>query len=483
MIHGYDAACFSQSACQSPRRSVSSGANNRHPLTLTSFEREQHKLLDRLIHHANQPQERRQRASTLSNLPEIVDGADKFLDSFNISDDDDFAKTSSERRYFAKSCIDDINTSFVNDDGRAAWQFSAGGAEKTSPTNPPTQPAEQDGERSSTKPAGTWTQPTDGPFNANGWSDQFGPQTFVPPQRTNSSGSPPRTTRTNSRKPKTTKPVPGEPGQNAILVDDSSDEEAFTWRGRKGQTAAASTDGPQAMDIDSPPAEPAPETPQPNGARNIHVEPSRPEWRSGDFAGVDSTKDKAPEKKEPVKPNNGGSEDSDEFKASFADLRNVAPFATAGTGLKSFTDLKDTLPFESKPSDKIPIELKVSAPKPLDFPAVPQAPRPPLTMGVPNMKTNIPTWDKYVQEFEDYMRRWDKFAGEVTDHFSTRRARIATHREEKGYGFLRARGGTDYSEYFQSVQQDNDVRRRAMAAFDDHEQRLREFEGFRQKMM
>lgn len=482
MVHGYDAACFLGLTCQLSQRSATSGANHHHSLTLTPFEREQHKLLDRLIHNANQPQEKRRRSSTLSKSPDVPRSADKILNSFNISDDNGFSKTPRERHSFAKSSIDDINTSFVNDDGRGTWQFSAGGAEQSPSTKSQTQPAEQDGESSSTKPAESWTQPTDGPFNANGWNDQFGPQTFVPPPRTNSSGSPSKTGWTNARKPKATKPVPGENGQNAILVDDSSDEETFTWRGRKGQTAEAPTDNPQAMDIDSPPAKPASEAPARNGARNINVEPSRPEWRSGDFASAGSSKDKASEQTQPVNLNAVGSEDSEEFKASFADLRNVAPFATHGDGLKSFADLKDNLPFESQPSDEIPLEQKISAPKPLSFPDPPPAPRPPLTMGVANMKTNVPTWNKYVQDFEDYMRRWDVFTGQVTDHFSTRRARIAALREEKGYGFLGARGDSDYLEYFQTVQQDNDVRRRWGAACDDHEQRLREFMAFREKM-
>lgn len=444
-------------------------------------------MLDRLITNAGKPQEKRQRASTLPKPSHTRGCADKLSDSFNISDDDGFPRTSPERKNFARSSVDDINTSFVNDDGRTAWQFNAGGGEQTKPEP---QPVGQDGQGSPTKPAtmpqseaantqGQWTQSTDAAFNADGWNDQFGPQTFVLPLRTNSSASPSKASRTNSRKPKATKPVPGESAQNAVLVDGSSDEETFTWRGRNGRAAS-----PQAMDIDSPPVEPAPENsdPQSNGARNIRVEPSRPEWRSGNFAGVDGSKNKVPEQKQPVNPNAGGSEDTEEFKASFADLRNVAPFASQGAGLKSFTDLKDNLPFESRPSDEIPIEQKVSAPQPLSFPDPPQAPRPPLTMGVPNMQTNLPTWEKYVQEFEDYMRRWDTFTGQVTDHFRERRVQVSDLRKAKGYGFLRARGDAEYLEYFRTVQQDNDVRRRWNAACDEHEQRLREFMACREKM-
>ena len=225
-----------------------------------------------------------------------------------------------------------------------------------------------------------------------------------------------------------------------------------------------------------------PDVSQANGVRNIPVEPSRPEWRSGDF---NNGKKDPEEIKKPVNLPVGGSEDTDEFQASFAEFKNVAPFANEGGGLKSFSSMRDELPFESKPSAQIPIErdnaTSQTAPKPLVLPDPPRAPRPPPTIGVPNMKTNDSTWSKYVQEFQDYVRDWDLFTGQVTDHFAARKAQINKMRSSKGYGFLIS-GDGECSEYFTSVQQDNDVRRRWHAACEDHEQRLREFIACRDKM-
>ena len=492
MIYACDAAVLSGSPCQSNLQSAPSGADH-SPSGLTPFEREQRRLLDDLIKNAGTPREGGNGASSLPISPDEPDKANTFMNSFTIPDDNDFAQAPPGPNNFTKNSVDDINTSFVNDGERAAWQFSAGGGEQTQSETSQHQSAGQDGRGSQSNPAtvpqteaanpqGQRAGTTNGAFHPEGWSDTFGPQTFVPPPRTPSKGSPLKTSRTSTRKPKATKPTSGESGSNAILIEDSSDEETFTWQGRKSHGGAATTDSPQAMDIDSPPAEPAPETPQPSGARKIPVEPSRPEWRTGDFPGVDGTKGKSAEPKPPVNPNAVGSEDSEEFNVSFTDLKNVAPFASQGAGLKSFSELKDNLPFESKASGEIPIEPKTTAARPLVFPDPPLAPRPPPTMGVPSVKTNLPAWEKYVQEFESYMRLWDIFTGQVTEHFAARKTQIATMRKEKGYRFLHARGDGDCLEYLKCVQQDNDVRRRWMSACDEHERRLREFMACREKM-
>lgn len=316
-------------------------------------------------------------------------------------------------------------------------------------------------------------------FNAEGWNDKFGPNTFVPPTRNVSTASPSKTTRTNSKKPKQTKSLNGE---NVIVIDDSSDDDTFTWRGRNSQPNVTVADSPQAMDIDSPPpsSAPAADSPLANGVRNIPVEPSRPEWRSGDFARVDksSTAPTAGAKK--AFSNAVGSEDTEEFQASLADLKNVAPFAHQQEGLKSFGEMKDNLPFESKAAEEAPLP-KVAKPQPLAFPEAPQAPRPPPTFAVSGLQPTVRSWEEYATKFEKYMQQWDMFHGLVTDHFATRKSNVLETRQAKGYDFLRRNEG-DCLEYYKSVQQDNDVRRRWNKACEGHEEHLREFMAFREKM-
>ncbi|RMJ17877.1 hypothetical protein BHE90_004262 [Fusarium euwallaceae] len=445
--------------------------------------------------------------------------------SFPVNDET-FAQTSPDPHRFARSSTDDINTSFAEDEDATGWQFNAGGTEQGSPTKPRSQ-AGRGGRRSPKKrPTLNRTDTSSVPseserpesgkpesaFNPEGWSDKFGPQTFVPQPSQSKSVSPTRSNRASSKKPKASK----KPSHSALVDDSSSDEEVFEWRGRKGQEPPVA-ESPQAMDIDSPPAstsappprppkiptpQPAPTTPSPqpkppvaqpaqpvepttaagtvptfNEPRNIHVEPSRPEWRPGNVDNVNG-KDKPLEiPRKPVNPNNVGSEDSEEFRASFADLRNVAPFAHQSSGLKSFADMKDNLPFESKASADVSIKLpKVH---PLRFPSPPVPPQLPAVNGA---QPNVASWEKYVKDFETYMRLWDTFNSQVVDHFATRKAHIARTREEKGYSFLEARGDADVQEYYNWLEQDMDVRRRWSAACEEHEHRFREFMAFRMRM-
>lgn len=103
-------------------------------------------------------------------------------------------------------------------------------------------------------------------------------------------------------------------------------------------------------------------------------------------------------------------------------------------------------------------------------------------MAIDGMEPTQSSWQNYLEEFERYMREWELFNQQVVDHFATRSSHIARIRESKGYGFLATRGEMDIQEYFNWVQQDNDVRRRWNAACEMHEERFREFMSFRAKM-
>lgn len=498
--HDYDAACRNTSNKCSPLRPTSSGRNQNTPLTLTSFERHQGKFLSKLIENVGIKEAPTKTSSKPRKSNEHIrsDHADTtFSPSFSFPvNEETFAQTSPEGHRFARSSTDDINTSFVDDEDSSTWKFSAGGAEDTQPKSR-SQSGSRTGRRSPIKrppshPAEPPVVPpeagkSDGSFNREDWSDKFGPQTFVPQAPPSQPTSPTKSSRASSRKPKPAKAA----GGGAVVVDDSSDEEVFEWRGRKTQAEPEAAPSPQAMDIDSPPAgsslgaqagtpvAPSP-SPLPRVARNINVEPSRPEWRPGSVEATNGDiKPGEPAKKE-VDPNTVGSEDSEEFRASLADLKNVPPFAQQRSGLESFADLKDTIPFESKASADIPIKLP--KPTPLQFPNVPVAPNLPSTVLLHGVNPNTTSWEKYVKEFEAYLRQWDAFNAQVVDHFATRKAHILRSRGSKGYAFLEARDNTDIQEYYNWVQQDIDVRKRWAEACEEHQQRLREFMAFRQKM-
>lgn len=460
--------------------------------------------------------------------------------SFNFSmDDDTFVPDAPGTAQFRKSSsVDGINTNFVKDNTSATWQFSAGSGDNDSLPQARSQSTNKADRRSPSRsrstnkaglrspirrrPVATAKAPNPGiqaTQNSTGFDPElykFEPQMFAAPRPStpSKSGSPTRPSRGNTRKlPRTPKPKPMSSSSNAAMVeDDDGDDGHYAWRGRNAQPKAATVGSPQAMDIDSPltaspsatpistPPPLVPTTPSvvstpvpvpapiiPSHAhhqhhspvaRNIHVEPSRPEWRPGNVTGLGQAPRQSEERKD-IPINFKGSEDSEEFRATFEDFKNVAPFAPPKPGLKSFTELKDNLPFESQASAELHLNVP-SQPQQLELP------NPPVAPGLPSMvdgvKPSVAMWSKYLEEFEGYLRRWDIFNSQVVDHFATRKTNISNARLSKGYSFLGARGDTDVLEYYNWVDQDNRVRRIWLAACEEHETHFREFMAFREKM-
>ena len=413
---------------------------------------------------------------------------------FAVHDDSGFRATPGSSN-ISRSSVDDINTQFVKEDASHTWEFNAGenrknGGESSAVGNdetfgPTSEPSDHPNPEDDQPHERIEEDEAVAGFNARGWSDKFGPQTFEHQPASASQ----KTVRANSRRKPSTRTTAG---TAAIVEEGSSEEDTYEWRGRKGHGQPARVESPQAMDIDSPsPAgfsrsvDPlASEPPHPQSVRNIPVEPTRPEWRPGRTEGIESgsgtPKIDEIEKSQPHV-NAVGSEDSEEFRASFADLRNVAPFAPPKpTGLKSFEDLKDNLPFESQPAADAAVRLPKA--QPLVFPSAPAAPMLPPTVAIGTIKPTPSSWSSYLADFEDYMRHWDKFNIQVVDHFATRKKHTARTRESKGYGFLGQRSAASVEEYYNCLQQDNDVRQRWNDACMEHEKRFREFMLFRERM-
>ncbi|KAF3811647.1 DnaJ-related protein rsp1 [Colletotrichum gloeosporioides] len=476
----------SQKSETSSSASSSPSGDSLRSHSLTPFERKQGELLSRLVKRQAPEltplgREKRQITTSKQN-PSPVHQADRSdSTSFNFSiDDDTFTRTEPEQPSISRRSTDDINTRFVNNDGSEAYQFSAGSpvhdakgrsqsgsrVGRRSPIKRPTLRHQKD---FAGQPTGSPS--SEGKFDAQDWTQQIGAQNFAPSVST----SPTRTTRSNSRKAKV-KPTAGSAG---LVNDEYDSDEDGDWRGRKTTAEPVGAKSPNAMDIDPPQAGGAPNVAQSNGARNIPVEPSRPEWRPGNVNGVTETAPKSTVRKPDFNPNAAGSEDSEEFRASFADLKNVAPFAQTASGLGSLGDLKMNLPFESQPSSSIPIE-KEKKPA-LEFPVVPVAPRPPPTFAV-GLKPTGGAWQKYIQDFQSYVLRWEIFNAQVIEHFNARKTNIADLRARKGYDFIASRGDDELMEYLDWMQQDKEVRRKWALACEDHEARIREFMLYKSKM-
>ncbi|KAH8173018.1 dnaJ domain-containing protein [Sarocladium implicatum] len=459
-----------------------------HPSpSISPYDRQQYQVLDQLISNAS----RRDIQSHDTNKNPIPNKTNDLtrVTSFNIPDGESHAQDSPDPKPFSRRSTEEIDTSFVEEDAAASWKFSAGGerpmAQPKRRTKPeaPGSPTKNPHPPTATDTSHVPNARPDGPFNPGGWGDQFGPETFVPQRDQTASASPTRTNRKNSRKTKTgaklAAGVAGATAATAVLIDDSSDDDGPQWQGRKPKVEGG-IDSPQAMDLDSPPAKPADAPPPQHPARNITVEPTRPEWREGH---VDETNgEEKTGSASGLEPglSAGGSEDTEEFRASFSDLRNVAPFANKATGLKSFDDLKDNLPFESRASSDTPIALPPV--QPLNFPGPPTAPRPPPTAAIAGMRPNVSSWTRYLQDFEQYLRAWEIWNSGVLDHFRERKRQIKHARDADDYAFLGLIGDSGVMDYYSWLQQDNDVRRRWNAACEEHEQRFREFIAFRGKM-
>ncbi|KAG7131964.1 DnaJ-related protein rsp1 like [Verticillium longisporum] len=437
---------------------------------------------------ANEAQPNASTSSNKANGPSI----------FNfVVDDDTFTRTTPEQKRFARSSADDINTSFVDEQGADTWQFSAGSPHTPQQEDPfakrRTQSASRTGWNSPLKrppprpakeplPAENEKTAEEVRFDAEGWSQKIGPQNFAHQPTQNKASSPTRPSRSNSRKPKSVHPTVGSAG---LVNEESSSNEDTDGGARQPEPEPATTGSPMPMDID-------PETPPPNprsappsrrdSARNIPVEPSRPEWRPGNVQPVPETSQPNGVKRAPFNPNTAGSEDSEDFRASFADLKNVAPFATKPTGLNSFGDLKSQLPFESRASERIPIEKEKKQEPELNFPSIPRAPTPPAALAVSGLKPSLTTWQKYLVEFQDYLQQWDAFNAQITYHFETRKAQILEERGTAGYAFLTTQGDEGVEEYLSWVRQDKEVRRKWSLACDEHEMRMLDFLKYKKLM-
>ncbi|KAI2469373.1 hypothetical protein F4781DRAFT_220814 [Annulohypoxylon bovei var. microspora] len=434
--------------------------------------------------------------------------------SFNFSAASDEASKGTGKERLARPSTDSINTRFVDDwdDRPEDWKFSAGVS--TGDPQTPTKGRPQSRSRSrrqmpKTKPAETDRMPPmqEGPgnaaangFSAGEWSDKIGSQHFEPQSSRSVSSSPTR--RANTKKGKPVKMTAGTAG----LVDEEESEGYQEAQSTPSGSTHAGVDTATAMDIDTPPPEKEDETPrapQTNGARKIPVEPHREEWRAGDVNGV-RTKSASPVRdgntakrpftqtaatqstsiptSNPFAPQHGGSEDTDEFRTTFSDFTKVEPFVgPSATGLKDFSDLKSTLPFESKPSEQIPLE-KEHPPKilSLDFPAPPVAPRLPVTAVTAGVRPNQVQFRKYALDFYQYLDKWESFSARIMAHFSTRQDHFRFRRQQQGMAWLETSSGA--RDYLTELEQDQKIHVQWTSAYADHQAKIREFMMFKDQV-
>ncbi|KAJ3576311.1 hypothetical protein NPX13_g3743 [Xylaria arbuscula] len=487
--------------------------------TLLPIERNQRETIDRLVkkysmNHKSlsgnrdvmDGRQHRTSSNPSTNHNKVKLNANSAASSFAFGDGPGLSKTSTGYNgfaRFARNSTENINTRFAGDEMDDEWQFNAGSAsanEATTPSKPRPQSRNRPIRRQT--PLSKSTIPTEVPqaqeapdgatadangFSAGVWNEQIGTQHFEP-QSTNSTSTSP-TRRTTSRRSKTFRMTAG----TAAVVD----EESETPPDEPGPSFSV----PDAMDIDTPPTEKtkgAANPPPADSARTYFTEPHRPDWRAGDVnsvtsktSGPTSTVDGAkdgpskmnghqPEVSVADQPSSKhvGSEDTEDFLATFKEFKKVEPFMEPSPkGLGSFEDLKSTLPFESQPSEQLPLDIKPPG-GPLEFPLPPVAPRLPPTMGVAGIRPNNSSFRKYTQDFNNYMEKWQVFNKKVITHFSTRQEEFNSRRSRRGANWLEE----GVRDYLIEVDQDLDVQKKHLDACAEHRKRVAEYMDFKDRV-
>lgn len=267
------------------------------------------------------------------------------------------------------------------------------------------------------------------------------------------------------------KPASSGPGTaaNPHVVDEEADE---TVHPGTTNTMNASYPEPDAMDIDNTP--PATEHPSqqashtglPKEPRLVSVPPSA--WRQS----------QQPQSSNGHHRTLSGGSGNVPLTANLNDLANVAPFTQTndGSGLNDLNPLSTNLPFNSQASNTIP--GNPAKPKALSIPVMPIPPRGPTRL-------SKQSWHQYSHNFAVYLHAFNKFNGEMLQHFQARHQQ-ALAREQKGTGWLEATGdssvGGGFGSYAREVMEDVRVREAWNMGCERQVDAVKEFEEVKEKV-
>ncbi|KAI2629456.1 hypothetical protein GGS21DRAFT_492387 [Xylaria nigripes] len=433
-----------------------------------------------------------------------LDANENHSSSFNFTSGSKPGNNGGEFKPFTRNSTENINTRFVDDASLEDWQFKAGSAsanEAIMPSRPRPQSRNRPTRRQvpAPLPKHNFSIPIPEPHEASGettsannsrfeWNERIGPEHFEPQPTSSASTSPTR--RAHSRRAKSFKMTAG----TAAVVDDE-ESEGCQDAPQPSSPAPAAADP---MDIDSPAPTKTEESPKPssiNRARKYSAEPHREDWRAGDVNGVapkstgpttndNNTRINVPETNghQPIvdkfPSRHAGSEDSEDFVVNFSEFKKVEPFADPlPTGLKSFEDLKSTLPFESRASEQIPPDMKTTTWL-LNVFKPPVAPRLP-PMGVAGLRPQMSTYRKYVQDFYNYMSKWETYNNKVVTHLETRRKEFKLRCMQRGANWLEACAPT----YLTEIDEDLEVQKKYAEACGEHRKRVAEYLEFKDRVL
>lgn len=104
-------------------------------------------------------------------------------------------------------------------------------------------------------------------------------------------------------------------------------------------------------------------------------------------------------------------------------------------------------------------------------------------MTVTAIRPSMSHFRKYALEFGTYMDKWEIFNQKVLDHFVARQLQHTSRRQQLGPSWLDTTAGGDMARTYQAeAEQDHEVRKQWNRACDEHQNRIREFVTFRDRM-
>lgn len=341
----------------------------------------------------------------------------------------------------------------------------------------PPPPRPQDGSFSDLPSAGSETK-----FSKDQWEQTFKdgswtwppPPSIPPPSPAKGGSRAKQPSRKNSRAH--SKPTSSGNGTatNPHVVDEETEETAHPGSTNHYATTNPDTDyaEPDAMDIDNtPPAtehpsQQAPHTGPLKEPRLVSVPPSA--WRQSQQPQSSNGHHRAL---------SGGSGNVP-LTANLNDLANVAPFnqTTDGSGLNDLNPMSTNLPFNSQASNTLP--GTPTKPQTLSIPVMPIPPKGPTRL-------SKQSWHQYAQNFAVYLHAFNKFNGEMMQHFHARHQQ-ALAREQKGMGWLEATGdstvGGGFGSYAREVMEDVRVREAWNMGCERQVDAVKEFDEVKEKV-
>ena len=433
----------------------------------------------------------------LKDVAEIAADKPSFRFSFNV-DGQTYTAHSNPSRFstFTPQGTEKINTTFTPEDWHGKFQAgdyfsgenpptpsrassSSSGAKRASPQargksiNNPYPIIDDESYKQAYKGSETTTpQPTK--FTPDEWAETFQPAVFTakptpaPPRGYSRSG-------TSRRQKHATAPSKSTKQPRAVEVESDDESDPLYMAGSrptsKNGKKGAFTDGqfagsPNAMDID-PPA-PA------SGPRNVNVEPSRPEWRTGQPSGLGfATPDESPTRTgpplPPKQPQFDGLVEEGDLRTNFEDFKKTEPFLTPAKGLSSFADLKVAVPFPSMASSAVPFPKSFDS-KDLQLPPPPKCPTAPSVSTRPSSEA----FQAYVQKMISYINAWAAFEAKMIGHFRARSESVQMVNTENP-GWIGTLGDAHLDEYLENLRQDEKAREWWALAVEKHTKAMEDY--------